>query len=226
MGRLLTRFAAIVSVSVLLSAAPALADFRIAKPKPKAPVQAAPEQPRNRPVRRPKAPVEAVEARVPTGIDPAMMQEAVIAANYSAKLVLKPAERTAVIEATDNKIGWSVNFSDCAEQTRCQSMEFYALWQVSNEANVCTVWSRDVTKDPTRTQGKPFCYTVPQLGRQLHLKLSSTQPPYAGIERLSPEEAKQTMTSMIRVWSAHLAMLPQAWTVAQQKCPRVGDRCS
>jgi hypothetical protein len=227
MGRILTGVAAIVSAQVLLSTSPALADFRISKPKPKAAVQVSPDPGhRARPVRRPRAPVETAATQELAGIDPALMKEAVVAANYGAKLVWNPEDRTAVVQATDNKSGWSVNFSDCSGETRCQSMEFYTRWQVSNEANVCTIWSRDITKDPGRSLGKPFCYTVPRLDRQLHLKLSSDQAPYAGIERLSREQAKQRMETMIRVWSTYLPMLPQAWTVAQQKCPRVGDRCT
>src|ERR1700712_1995068 len=109
MRRILTSIAAIVSVQVLLSASPASADFRISKPKPKTPVQASPDEGhRARPARRPRAPAEAVVVQGPAGIDPALMEEAIVAASYGAKLSWNAQDRTAVVQATDNKSGWSV----------------------------------------------------------------------------------------------------------------------
>ena len=161
-----------------------------------------------------------------TGIDPALMQETVTEANYKATLVRDAAARTAVLQVTDGKTGWSVNFSDCAEENHCRTMEFYTLWRTPNEANVCQVWGSDVTQDPNRTAGKPFCYTVPGLARQFHLKLSTDQAPYLGMDRLPVPEAKERMNGMISIWSQHLGMLPQAWKIARSKCPRATDKCA
>lgn len=215
----------------LLSSAPASADFFIKKtPKPAATPAKAPQP---RVVRQPRRtrPVEnhveeAVAAPVPMGIDPALMQQAVTEAQYSAKLVRDPAAKTAVIEVTNGKsAGWSVNFKDCVEDNQCGSMEFYTLWRVANEANVCQVWGTDVAKDPTRNLGKPYCYVVRERDKQLHLKLSSEQMPYLGLDKMAPDQAKERMRGMIGVWSTALTQLPQAWEIAKSKCPKATDKC-
>lgn len=228
--------AALVALS-FLAITPANADFAISKPKAKAQQQpqarpaGQPAQPnRNRP-RRPRASDESAgiaEPAVPvplTGIDPEAMQEAITAAKYQTTLARDPSAHTAVVQATDGKTGWSVNFRDCVADNRCGSMEFYTLWRVANETNVCTVWGRDVTKDPTRGQGRPYCYTVPGLDRQLHLKLSTDQRPYTGMDKMLPAQVRERMDAMISVWAEYLPMLPQAWTIASSKCPRATDKC-
>lgn len=229
MNRVLAGLAAGLSISALVLPAPVMADFFIKKTKPKATANpTAPPRPA-RPPRRPRAPseprIEPAIVSATTGIDPMLMQQTVTEAQYSANLLPDPETKTAVLEVTNGKSGWSVNFKNCVSETRCGTMEFYTLWRVSNDANVCTVWGNDVTKDPGRTQGKPYCYTVPDLIRQFHLVLSSDQVPYTGMGRLTPEEAKERMRGMIGVWSAALDQLPQAWDIATTKCPRPTDKC-
>jgi hypothetical protein len=203
-----------------------MADFAISKPKPK------PSKPAQKPKNKPNRPsrtdvVETPEAPppIPTGIDPALMQEVVTEAKYKATLTRDDQARTALIQATDGKSGWSVNFTDCVEESRCGTMEFYILWKVTNEANVCKVWAADVAQDPTRTAGKPYCYTVPTLPKQFHLKLSSEQQPYNGLNKLEREQAKEQMQGMIGVWATALPKLSEAWKIASKKCPRATDRC-
>jgi hypothetical protein len=229
MNRILAGLAAGLAASALALPAPASADFFIKKTKPKASAsQPQQRQPRNpRRVRQEPRAEEVVAAPpTPIGIDPALMEQAVTEARYTAKLIRNPATKTALIEVTNGKSGWSVNFKDCAEENLCGAMEFYTLWRVSNEANVCTVWGNDVAKDPTRNLGKPFCYVVPNLNKQLHLKLSTEQAPYAGLVRLSPDLAKEQMRGMIATWSNAMAQLPQAWQIAVAKCPKVTDKCA
>lgn len=223
---MLAVLAAGMSVSALVLPSPVQADFFIKKAKPKA--SANPTTPRAvRPPRRAKQTEARIEQAVTpaTGIDPALMQQTIIEAKYTANLVRDLEAKTAVLEVTNGKSGWSVNFKNCVEENHCGTMEFYTLWRVSNDANVCSVWGTDVAKDPSRTLGKPYCYTVPDLSRQLHLKLSSDQAPYAGLGGLAPEEAKERMRGMIGVWSTALDQLPQAWEIASAKCPRVSDKC-
>ncbi len=225
MGRILTGLAASALTAAGLSASPANADFAISKPKEKA---QKPAQPRAKGARNARGDGRNSEAARPPadlGIDPALMRETIAEARYSATLTRDVEAKTALIQATDGKTGWSVNFADCSDESHCGSLEFYTLWKVTNEANVCTAWRNDVTKDPTRGLGKPFCYTVPALPKQLHLKLSSEQGPYLGMAKLTPAQAKERMQGMIGVWAAHLPMLPQAWKVASSKCPRVSDKC-
>jgi hypothetical protein len=228
MNRMLASLAAGISVSALMLPSPVLADFFIKKTKPKAAAPQPPAQPQ-RPVRRTR-PAEVRNTpsapSIPTtGIDPALMQQTIVEAKYTANLTRNSAEKTAVLQVTNGKSGWSVNFKNCVADNRCGTMEFYTLWRVSNDANVCTVWGNDVMRDPGRRLGKPYCYTVPDLSRQFHLKLSTDQAPYAGMDRLSPEEAKERMRGMIGVWSSALTQLPQAWEIASTKCPRTTDTC-
>lgn len=214
----------LVALGLATTPAPAFADFSIQKAKPKA--KSAPQRPAR--ARRPRVTEEEPApppAPAVTGIDPALMQQAVAEANYSAKLVRDPGGQTAVIEVTDGKTGWTVNFKNCVDDSHCGFMELYTLWPVSNEANVCTVWSLDVTKDPSRNLGKPYCYTVPQLTGQLHLKLSSDQGPYLGMDKLTPEQAKERMQGMIGVWQSYLPQLQEAWKIASTKCPRAAMKC-
>jgi hypothetical protein len=227
MGKLFTSLAAASLVSALAAPSTAFADFAISKPKPQQQAKPA-HPPRNRPVRRPRDDTAAIAETPPppaTGIDPALMQEAIVGAKYRVTLTRNEAAHTAVLQATDGKSGWSVNFKNCVADNRCGSMEFYTLWRTPNEANVCTVWGRDITKDPTHGRGKPFCYTVPGLERQFHLKLSSDQPPYVGLDKMTPAEAKQRMESMIGVWADYLPRLQQAYAIASGKCPRASDKC-
>lgn len=225
MNRVLAGLAAGLSVSALVMPAPAMADFFIKKNKPKAATPNTTPRPVRTP-KRPKAEPRIEEVAVPaSGIDPMLMQQAVVEAKYTAQLNRDLEAKTAVLQVTNGKSGWSVNFKNCAEENRCGTMEFYTLWRVSNEANVCSVWGTDVTRDPSRATGKPYCYVVPSLTRQMHLILSSDQGPYAGIGRLSPEEAKERMRGMIDVWSASLNDLPKAWDIAVTRCPRVSDKC-
>jgi len=232
MNRMLGGAAAGLAAATLLLASPASADFFIKKAQPKAATPPT-SPPRVRtPPRRPRPSEarieEAVAAPAPVGIDPALMEQAVNEAQYSARLVRDPANKTAVLEVTgDGKSGgWSVNFKDCEQDNQCGAMEFYTLWRVSNEANVCTVWGNDVARDPTRNLGKPFCYVVRDRDKQLHLKLSSEQLPYLGLDKMAPDAAKERMRSMIGVWSTSLTQLPQAWEIAKSKCPKATDRCT
>jgi hypothetical protein len=226
MGRLFATVNAALLATALIAPAPVLAEFKLSKPQ--AQPQPRPAQPsRPRPARRPRAEPTAAAEVIPepvTGIDPALMQEAVVDAKYRVTLERDVAAHTAVLHATDGKSGWSVNFKDCVQENRCGSMEFYTLWRTPNEANVCTAWGRDITKDPTRNLGKPFCYTVPTLERQFHLKLSSEQAPYADIPRIPPPQAKERMQTMIGTWAEYLPKLQQAYVIATGKCPR--GRCS
>jgi hypothetical protein len=218
---------AIVLTSVCFPAPPAVAGFTIAKPKAKKKANPAhPRRNRNEHHQHAdEAQPAASEPQAAMGIDPDLMQKTIVEANYSATLTRDEQAHTAVIQALDGKTGWSVNFSRCAEPNRCGVMEFYTLWRVPNEANVCMIWGSEITKDPTRTLGKPFCYTLPGRERQMHLKLTSRQPPYRGIEALAPAEAHDRMREMIGTWTRYLAMLPQAYTIASEKCPRAADRC-
>lgn len=230
MNRVLAGMAAGLAVSALMLPSPAMADFFIKKNKPKA---TAPQTTQQRPTRAPRrtrpSEVRQDDAAPPVplggGIDPLLMQQAVVEARYSAQLDRDPATKTAVLQVTNGKSGWSVNFKNCADGAKCGAMEFYTLWRVSNEANVCKVWSSDVARDPSHTLGQPFCYVVPDLARQFHLKLSTEQSPYADLGRLPPEEAKQRMGAMIVTWSSALNELPKAWEIASAKCPRATDNC-
>lgn len=229
MNRVLAAMAAGLAASALMLPSAAMADFFIKKNKPKA---TAPQTTQQRPARPPRRtkPSEVRQDDAPppvpfAGIDPLLMQQAVIEAKYSAQLDRDPTTKTAVLQVTNGKSGWSVNFKNCADNNKCGAMEFYTLWRVSNEANVCKVWGSDVARDPSRTLGQPFCYVVPDLARQFHLKLSTEQSPYSDLGRLSPEEAKQRMGAMIVTWSEALTQLPKAWEIASAKCPRATDTC-
>jgi len=225
MNRVLSSSAAVLSLLALVASAPVLADFSIPSAK-KQVTKPSTQRPVRRPARPKHAEPEAPAAPAVTGIDPALMREVLFGANYNVTLDRNPAARSAAIQVTDGKTGWRVTFGDCEEDSKCRTMEFYTLWGVANEANVCTVWNNDVTQDPTHVLGKPFCYTVPNLPRQFHLKLSSDQAPYIGMNRLPPEEARERMNVMIGVWSTYLKRLGEAWTIASAKCPRPTDKCA
>lgn len=225
MNRVLGSSAAVLSLLVLALPAPALADFSIPSAKQKV-TKPATQRPVRRPARPRAAEPEAPTAPIITGIDPALMREVLYGAQYNVTLDRDPAARSAAIQVTDGKTGWRVSFSNCEEDSKCRTMEFYTLWSVQNEANVCTVWNNDVTKDPTHVLGKPYCYTVPNLPRQFHLKLSSDQAPYIGMNMLTPEAARERMNVMIGVWSTYLKHLSDAWAIASSKCPRPADKCT
>lgn len=228
MNKMLASLAALSAASMLVLPSPATADFFIKKTKPKV---SAPTQPRPpRPPRRnrgtdPRNVPAIPDAPVSAGINPLLMQQAVTEAQYTAQLNRDPEAKTAVLQVTNGKSGWSVNFLNCMADDQCGTMEFYTLWRVSNEANVCNVWGSNIARDPSRNLGKPFCYVVPDLARQFHLKLSSDQAPYAGLGRLSADEAKTRMRGMIDLWSTSLDQLPQAWEIASSKCPKASDKC-
>ncbi|MDE8653692.1 hypothetical protein [Novosphingobium album (ex Liu et al. 2023)] len=217
---------AVVSILALVTPMPAMAEIRLQRKVEERPRKAATKAPRRAPKKNRTAPAPEPEApQAPSGIDPAVMKDAIAEAKYTVSLVQEPEAKKAALQVTDGKIGWSVNFSDCVDESHCGTMEFYTLWSVSNEANVCAAWVSDVTKDLNRTQGKPSCYTVASLPKQFHLRLSSNQVPYYGMDKLPPEEAKARMVEMINVWSAHLPMLQEAWKIARIKCPRATDSC-
>ncbi|MEP7222689.1 MAG: hypothetical protein ABI673_08495 [Novosphingobium sp.] len=225
MRSLLTRTACALGAAVLLASAPAHADFTIAKPKPGAttkPPETRRHAPRPRSASSPKVNVPTM----PTGIDPALMVEVITQTGSTAKSSYDPATRTALIQATSKNIGWSTNFKDCTDANHCRVAELYTLWTVSNETNVCTVWGLEITKDPGRHKGLPYCYTLQPPGdRHLHLKLSSEQQPYTGVERMARPQARDVLLHMVGVWNYHLEMLLQAWKLAEQKCPKRNDNC-
>jgi len=225
-SKALANWIAAVAVLALGMPAPVLADIRLQRKVEQPPRKApAPQRRVSRP--RPVAPAaeEPPPPPAPVGIDPELMREAVVEANYKVTYRPNPAAATAVLGVTDGKTGWSVNFSGCTEANRCSTMEFYTLWNVTNEANVCSAWNHAVVRDPNRMEGRPYCYTVASLPRQFHLKLTSSQIPYAGIDRLPREEAKARMSHMIGVWTSHLPRLSEAWTIARSKCPKPADKC-
>ncbi|MEP6867510.1 MAG: hypothetical protein ABJA20_03255 [Novosphingobium sp.] len=220
----MSRTAKIVGAAVLLVSTSAHADFTIAKPKPGVtakPVETKRHAPR---ARRAGVATPVVSAAV-TGIDPALMQEVIVQSGFTAKSSYDGAARTALIQAASNKIGWSANFKNCTDANHCGAMELYTLWTVSNEVNVCTIWGLEITKDPSRKNGLPYCYTVQPGDRHLHLKLSSEQNPYAGVERMARPQARDVLLHMVGVWTYHLELLPQAWKLADQKCPKKSDNC-
>jgi hypothetical protein len=214
-----------LGVAALLASSAAHADFTIAKPKP---VPTAKPSENRRPAARKRvaATPKPLVPEVLTGIDPQLMQEVIVQAGMSAKTTFDTAARTALIQIGNAKIGWSANFKDCADEHHCRAMDIYTLWNVPNEVNVCTVWGQDVTKDPLRKAGTPYCYTVQPGDKHLHLKLSSEQYPYAGVERMARAQARDVLQHMVGVWTYHLELLPQAWKLAEQKCPKRTDNCA
>ena len=225
MRSLLTKSALALGAAALLASSAAQADFTIAKPKsaPTAkPSKKLRPASRARVTARPTVPV----AEVATGIDPTLMQEVIIQAGLTATTTFDAAARTALIQVGKSKIGWSANFKDCTDEHHCRAMDIYTLWTVSNEMNVCTVWGLDVTKDPMRQKGTPYCYVMQAGDKHLHLKLSSDQQPYAGVDRMTRPQARDVLQHMVGVWTYHLELLPQAWKLAEQKCPKRNDNCA
>ncbi len=216
----------IVAATLVLPSA-ASADFSVSKPKPNATQAPAPRPPqRTRTVRTPPPVVARPQAPpTPTGIDPAFVNETLQAAGYKTNFTNNPAPGTTTIESSSGKSSWIVSFKECGSTQRCNQMEFYTLWRVTNEANVCYGWMHAVTNDPAGTDGKPTCYTLSNAGNQLHLTLSTNQPPYSGLNLLSGDRAKTRILGMLNVWTSFVGRLPEAYEYMRTYCPRKTIRC-
>jgi hypothetical protein len=231
MNKVLASWTAVVSAMAMTMPEPAVAaTIKLQRPRAEAKkptrAPAPPRSPRRRQPNSESVVVAPPAPPPPVGIDPALIRETVAEAKYTATLTQDAATKSAVIHVTDGKSGRSLNFNGCTDESHCREMEFYTLWSTPNEANVCSVWGSDITRDPTRMQGKPYCYTLSNLPRQLHLRLSSDQIPYRGMETLDRAAMKTRTVEMIGVWAAYLSRLQEAWKIARTKCPRASDRCA
>jgi hypothetical protein len=226
------KFVWIIAAAALVLPTVASADFSVSKPKsratqaPATPPPGHRTQPKARPVRTPPPVVVRPQAPPPpTGIDPAFVNETLQNAGYKTNLTSNPSPGLTTIESSSGNSAWMVSFKECGVDQRCGEMEFYTLWRVSNEANVCFGWMNEVTNDPYGTDGKPTCYTLPNAGNQLHLTLSTKQAPYANTAQLSGERAKSRILAMLGVWTAHIVRLPEAYNYAKMHCPRKSSPC-
>ncbi len=225
------KFAWTIVAAALILPTTASTEIRISKPKPTPrATQAAPApQPTARARARPR-PAPAPSPRPttppqPTGIDPALVNETLVEAGYTTEFANSPSPAGPSISTTTGNSAWRIAFKDCGPTQRCGQMEFYTLWRVSNEANVCYAWMNAITQDPTGTDGKPTCYTLPNAGNQLHLTMSTSQIPYIGIAQLSGDRAKSKILGMLNVWSSHVVRLPEAYAYARTYCPRKSRKC-
>lgn len=229
------KFGWIIVAAALVLPTAGSADFSVSKPKPPAahPTTTTPPAPRTptrpRPARpaRPAVPivVRPPEPPAPTGIDPAFVNETLQAAGYKTTFTSKPAPGNTQIESTSGNSNWLISFKQCSENQRCGEMQFYTLWRVSNEANVCFGWHHSITNDPFGVEGKPTCFTLPTAGNQFHLILSTAQAPYASIGQLTGDRAKSRILAMLDVWNAYIVRLPEAYEYARMHCPRKNTPC-
>ena len=162
---------------------------------------------------------------LPTGIDPAFVNQTLVDAGQTTRLITGSDPSKPQIAGTSGNSAWMISFSDCGQDQRCGQMEFYTLWRVSNEFNVCSAWKLAVTNDPFGSAGKPTCYTLPTAGKQLHLTMSTTQPPYTGLSMLNGDRAKARILSMLGVWTEFVGKLPEAYEYARRHCPRKNTKC-
>jgi hypothetical protein len=232
------KFVWTIAAAALILPSAASADFSVSKQKPKPRAAQAPTttttptaprtQQRARTMRTPPpvVVVRPTEPPPPTGIDPAFVNETLQSAGYTTNFKNPSAPGSPTIETSSDKSSWLIAFKECGTNQRCNQMEFYTLWRVSNEANVCYGWTHAVTNDPAGSQGKPTCYTLPNAGNQLHLTLSTNQPPYSGLNLLSSERAKTRILAMLSVWTSFVGRLPEAYEYAQTYCPRKTSVCS
>ncbi len=213
-----------------LLAAPAAADFTISKPtaaKPaKRPTEPAPAPAPRRPrVERTQAAPPPRPAPPPPGFDPALLQEAILAAGYTSSSMTVAADGGPKIDVKSGKSGWTAEFSDCANANRCKSVNFFFVWEIANDANICAVWGHYITQDEDGAKGLPMCTVVPPSGKMLRLSLSSTQLPYAGIDRAPADEKRSILANMVKTWASYSGRLTEARDIANKKCPRGRPGC-
>jgi hypothetical protein len=211
-------------VAAALVPVSASADFSVSKPKPAkpTPVIKAP-----RPVAKPKRPVVVAPRPQPqpSGIDPVMVREAILAAGFQTNLAVSPADGSTRIDVASGTSAWSVFMKECRAPNQCRAIEYGLVWAVPNDANICSSWTHYITQDEGGKAGFPVCVAVPPSGKQLRLSLSSDQGPYAGIDKAPKAEAKERLISMAKVWTSYVGRLGEARDIANKKCPKKKNSC-
>jgi hypothetical protein len=154
-----------------------------------------------------------------------MLQEAILEAGYTSSSLTTAADGGPKIEVKSGKSGWTAEFSGCATASRCRSVEFFFVWETPNDANICTVWAYYITKDQDGSLGLPTCTVIPPSGKMLRLALSSTQSPYAAIERAPSDEKRTILGNMVKTWASYSGRLTEARDIANRRCPRGRPTC-